>query len=71
MLLFRHKTAKLAFKLKYALAFAVWAGLMYAALVWLRRDRTANNTVIVTLSISDRHLSLAHSTLGVAVADNR
>jgi uncharacterized membrane protein YsdA (DUF1294 family) len=33
MLLFRHKTAKLSFKLKYALAFVVWAGLVYAAVV--------------------------------------
>lgn len=33
MLLFRHKTAKLSFKLKYALAFVVWTGLIYAALV--------------------------------------
>ncbi len=33
MLLFRHKTAKLSFQLKYALAFVVWAGLLYAALV--------------------------------------
>ncbi len=37
MLLFRHKTAKLSFKLKYGLAFLVWAGLIYAALVWRRR----------------------------------
>ncbi len=34
MLLFRHKTAKLSVKLKYALAFVVWAGLIYAALRW-------------------------------------
>ncbi len=34
MLLLRHKTAKLSFKLKYALAFVVRAGLTYAALVW-------------------------------------
>ncbi len=37
MLLFRHKTAKLSFKIKYALAFVVWAGLIYAILVWRRR----------------------------------
>ncbi len=37
MLLFRHKTAKTSCQLKYALAFMVWAGLIYAALVWLRR----------------------------------
>ncbi len=37
MLLFRHKTAKLSFQLKYALAFLVWAALIYAALAWLRR----------------------------------
>jgi uncharacterized membrane protein YsdA (DUF1294 family) len=36
MLLFRHKTAKLAFRLKYAVAFVVWAGLIYAALNGLR-----------------------------------
>ncbi len=36
MLLFTHKTAKLSFKLKYALAFVVWAGLIYPALVWFR-----------------------------------
>ncbi len=30
MLLFRHKTAKLSFQLKYTLAFVVWAGLIYA-----------------------------------------
>lgn len=35
MLLFRHKTAKLSFKLKYALAFVVWAGLIYAAVLFL------------------------------------
>ncbi len=33
MLLFRHKTAKLSFQLKYALAFVVWAGLLYAVAV--------------------------------------
>ena len=36
MLLFRHKTAKLSFQLKYALAFVVWAGLVYAAFIWNR-----------------------------------
>jgi uncharacterized membrane protein YsdA (DUF1294 family) len=35
MLLFRHKTAKLSFKLKYSLAFVVWAGLIYAAVLFL------------------------------------
>jgi uncharacterized membrane protein YsdA (DUF1294 family) len=35
MLLFRHKTAKLSFKLKYALAFVIWAGLIYAAVLFL------------------------------------
>jgi uncharacterized membrane protein YsdA (DUF1294 family) len=29
MLVFRHKTSKFSFQLKYALAFLVWAGLMY------------------------------------------
>ncbi len=37
MLLLRHKTAKLSFKLKYAIAFVVWAGLFYAAVACLRR----------------------------------
>ncbi len=37
MLPFRHKTAKLSFKLKYGIAFVIWAGLIYAAFVWLRR----------------------------------
>jgi len=32
MLVFRHKTAKLSFQLKYAAGFLVWAGLIYA---WL------------------------------------
>jgi len=36
MLMFRHKTAKLSFKLKYAFAFPIWGGLLYAALFWLR-----------------------------------
>lgn len=31
MLLFRHKTAKVSFQVKYALAFLIWAGLMMAA----------------------------------------
>ena len=35
MLLFRHKTAKLSFKLKYAAGFVVWAGLIYAAVLFL------------------------------------
>ena len=34
-LLFRHKTAKLSFKLKYAAGFVVWAGLIYAAVLFL------------------------------------
>ena len=29
MFLFRHKTAKFTFQLKYAVAFLVWAGLIY------------------------------------------
>jgi len=33
MLLFRHKTAKLSFLLKYAAGFLVWAGLIY---LWYR-----------------------------------
>ncbi len=37
MLLFRHKTAKVSFQLKYAVAFVVWAGLIYVALRWLHR----------------------------------
>jgi len=36
MLLFRHKTGKRSFQLKYALAFVVWASLVYAAFVWIR-----------------------------------
>lgn len=35
MLLFRHKTAKPSFKLKYGIAFLVWAGLIYAAVLFL------------------------------------
>ena len=35
MLLFRHKTAKLSFRLKYALAFVLWVGLIYAAVLFL------------------------------------
>jgi uncharacterized membrane protein YsdA (DUF1294 family) len=31
MLVFRHKTAKLSFKAKYAVAFLVFAGLVYGA----------------------------------------
>ena len=38
MLLFRHKTAKLSFKLKYGLAFVVWAGLIYAAVLFLHHS---------------------------------
>ncbi len=36
-LLFRHKTAKLSLQLKYALAFVVWAGMIYAASSLVRR----------------------------------
>ncbi len=36
-LLFRHKTTKLSFKLKYALAFVIWTGLIYAAFTLVRR----------------------------------
>lgn len=32
MLLFRHKTSKLSFQLKYAVGFLVFAGLLYVAL---------------------------------------
>ena len=32
MLLFRHKTAKLSFQIKYAVAFLIWAGLLWAYL---------------------------------------
>jgi uncharacterized membrane protein YsdA (DUF1294 family) len=32
MLVFRHKTAKLSFKVKYAAGFIVWAGLFYFAI---------------------------------------
>jgi uncharacterized membrane protein YsdA (DUF1294 family) len=32
MMLFRHKTAKFSFQLKYAAGFLVWAGLIYACL---------------------------------------
>ena len=34
MLLFRHKTAKWPFRLKYAAGFLLYAGLIYAYLVW-------------------------------------
>lgn len=34
MLAFRHKTAKTSFKLKFAAAFLVWAGLIYARFAW-------------------------------------
>ena len=34
MMLFRHKTAKWSFKLKYTAGFLVYAGLIYAYLVW-------------------------------------
>ncbi len=37
MLLFRQKTAKLTFKLKYALAFVVWVGLLYTVVASRRR----------------------------------
>ena len=32
MLVFRHKTAKLSFKVKYAAGFIVWVGLLYFAI---------------------------------------
>ncbi len=32
MLIFQHKTAKASFKLKYAIAFFVWAGLAWMAI---------------------------------------
>lgn len=32
MLVFRHKTSKFSFHLKYAVSFLVWAGLFYARL---------------------------------------
>lgn len=35
MLLFRHKTAKPTFKIKFALSFIVWSGLLWA--YWNRR----------------------------------
>lgn len=34
MLLFRHKTVKFTFQLKYAAAFLVWAGLVYFCFRW-------------------------------------
>ena len=34
MLPFHHKTAKTSFKLKFAAAFLVWAGLLYARFAW-------------------------------------
>ncbi len=34
MLPFHHKTAKTSFKLKFAAAFLVWAGLSYARFAW-------------------------------------
>ena len=34
MLVFRHKTAKPAFKLKYATALLVWGGLIYVRMMW-------------------------------------
>ncbi len=36
MLLFRHKTAKFSFQLKYALGLLVWAGLLWVAVRVLR-----------------------------------
>jgi uncharacterized membrane protein YsdA (DUF1294 family) len=38
MLLFRHKTAKLSFKLKYGIAFVILAGLIYAAVLFLHHS---------------------------------
>jgi uncharacterized membrane protein YsdA (DUF1294 family) len=35
MLVFRHKTAKISFQLKYAVALLVWAGLIYLAVTEL------------------------------------
>jgi uncharacterized membrane protein YsdA (DUF1294 family) len=35
MLIFRHKTSKLSFKIKYAVCFVAWAGLVLAAVVLL------------------------------------
>lgn len=35
MLLFRHKTVKVSFQLKFAVAFVVWAGLVYIG--WMAR----------------------------------
>ena len=34
MLLFRHKTAKVSFRVKYAIAFLVWVALLYGIAVW-------------------------------------
>ena len=34
MLVFRHKTAKRSFQLKYAASFLVWGGLIYARFVY-------------------------------------
>ena len=34
MLIFRHKTAKLEFKLKFVAALLVWGGLIYARQMW-------------------------------------
>ena len=34
MLVFRHKTAKLGFKIKFAAALRVWGGLIYARSKW-------------------------------------
>ncbi len=36
MMLFRHKTAKLSFQLKFAVVFVVWAAVVYAA--WRLRE---------------------------------
>lgn len=37
MLLFRHKTAKWSFQLKWTVALVVWAGLIYAVSIRVRR----------------------------------
>ncbi len=34
MLLFRHKTSKRSFKIKYGLCFILWAALVFAFFVW-------------------------------------
>lgn len=49
MMLFRHKTAKVAFQLKFAAAFVVWALLVYSC--WMaRREAVAQAMEIRTSS---------------------